>query len=359
MKPGISGSSGRSSGSAGVPPGRSRDAAQLEALVAHRRHHAQPAQGHVAPRPGARHHQLAWPVGVVSERLDHHRHRAVGAALEAESDHPAGRAGVAAGEGDDAQVAAGRRPRRPRRRRPAPPRARRSPARGRAIGQHRRVDQPLDQRVVGVGGRAEVDRRCRALTGAARARSLSSRSRVSRATRKTSAASARWRSAIDRAPASCARRPRANWLTAGLIPFADQVEDARALRDVVVRLVGPALARVQLTAQPQELAPRPGRGPRIDAAFDGGDAGRGVVGALGEQQRLDGDQLGVEPLGRRRAVGGDDFVGHAPAPRPARPWRTPSRARIDPHRPLVPLAGLPAVGAVGFRGAVQISAARS
>ena len=94
-----------------------------------------------------------------------------------------------------------------------------------------------------------------------------------------------------------------------LIALADEVEDAGALRDVVVRLVGPALAGVQLTAQAQELAPRAGCDPRVDAAFRGGDPRCALGGASGEQQRLGGDQFGVEALGRRRAVGGDDGVG--------------------------------------------------
>ena len=120
-------------------------------------HHAQAAQRHVAPRPCARHHQLARPVAVEAERPDHDRHGAVGAAVEAERDHAAGRAGVAAGEGDDAQVAAGR-----RHRHHGDVGEHRLAHRHRQlvrqqIGQHRGVDQPLDQRVVGVGGRSQID----------------------------------------------------------------------------------------------------------------------------------------------------------------------------------------------------------
>ena len=54
----------------------------------------------------------------------------------------------------------------------------------------------------------------------------------------------------------------------GLIAFADQIEDARALRDVVIRLGRARLPRSQIAAQPQELAPCAGRRARVEPAFD-------------------------------------------------------------------------------------------
>ena len=242
MKPAISGSSGRSSGTAGVAAGPLAGGTQVEALVAHGRHHAQPAQRHVAPRASARHHQLARPVGVGAERPHHHRHRAVGPALEAERDHAPGRAGVAAGEGDDAQVAAGRRH-----------------GHHGDVGQHRLAHRHRQL----VGEQIGQHRRRSRAAGPARRR----RRRASRGRCRCPARDRRGQGALGlvevarraRAPRKTSRgfgqvplgnRPRAGVLgqpperelaDRGLVPLADEVEDARALRDVVVRLVRPAL----------------------------------------------------------------------------------------------------------------------
>ena len=43
----------------------------------------------------------------------------------------------------------------------------------------------------------------------------------------------------------------------------------------------------------------------------------GFLDAVGGQQRLDGDELALQRLGRRRGRGRGDFVGHAQAPRRA------------------------------------------
>ena len=135
------------------------------------------------------------------------------------------------------------------------------------IGQHRGIDQPAHERVVGVGGRADVLAGARRLRRghrglhlfeiARRAKRLEDLRRV-----LIVAIGGRLRAGLRGEAAS------ASWLTAGLIALADQLEDARALRDVVIRLGRARLARAQVAAQAQELAPRAGRGARIEARLD-------------------------------------------------------------------------------------------
>jgi hypothetical protein len=86
----------------------------------------------------------------------------------------------------------------------------------------------------------------------------------------------------------------------GLIPLADQFEHTHALRDVVVRLVGAALRRVQQAAHAQELAPRAGRRARVDAAFDRRQARVGFLRPLREHEGLGGDEFGVEAFAAAR-----------------------------------------------------------
>src|SRR5215471_18415748 len=50
----------------------------------------------------------------------------------------------------------------------------------------------------------------------------------------------------------------------GLIPFAKQVEQRGALREVVVRVGGVSTLRVQSASQPQIFAPCGGRGRRVE-----------------------------------------------------------------------------------------------
>ncbi len=158
MKPAISGSSGRSETDGRRRRRAARGRAQSSkpwwptAAIMRSRRSAMSLHGRALAT-------ISWrgPVGVVPQRPDHHRDRAVGAALEAESDHAARGAGIAAGEGDHAQVAAGRRHRHHGDVGQHRLAHRHRQLVGEQIGQHRRVHQALDERVVGVGGRPEVD----------------------------------------------------------------------------------------------------------------------------------------------------------------------------------------------------------
>ena len=137
----------------------------------------------------------------------------------------------------------------------------------------------------------------------------------------------------------------------GLIPLAEQIEQRRALREVVVRVGRRAVLRVQRAAQPQVLAPRGRRHARIERVGGRREALLRLGQASGERQGFGGDERRLQRVEGRRAgredvVGARDrFVERAAAEREPR--------AEDAHRPFVPLAGLAAVGAVRLAGAGQ------
>ena len=141
-----------------------------------------------------------------------------------------------------------------------------------------------------------------------------------------------------------------------LIAFADQLEHARALGDVVVRLRQPSGGPVAARRGCAEILPtrRAWRARRCvrrpaKACF-------GFSCAIGRQQRFARDQIRLNGLGRRRADGGD-FVGEPQRFfRGAAPRRELGLQHAD--RPFVPLAGLRAVSAVGFAGLAKVIAGR-
>ena len=163
------------------------------------------------------------------------------------------------------------------------------------VGQHRRIHQPPHQRIVCVGGRADVFAGARRLRGGHRGAHLFEIARgaqrledlrrvfvvpIRRRLGAGLGGEARERELADR----------------GLIALADQLEHARALRDVVVRLGGARLARAQVAAQAEELAPRARRRARVEPGFDLRQPVLGFVHAVRGQQRLGGDQLGFDGL---------------------------------------------------------------
>ena len=287
------------------------------------------------------------PIGSTIERAG-----AVGAALDREARDRAGAVGIGAGKRDQAHVAA-----RQFRKHRGDIGVDRFEQCGRElareeIGQHRGIDQAANERIVRVGRRADVLAGARRLRRrhrdvhlfeiARRAKRLEDLRRVLIVTirgglRAGLCGEARQRELADRR----------------LIALADQLEDARALRDVVIRLGRARLARAQIAAQSQELAPRAGRGARIETRLHLRQAMLGLVDASGGQQRFGGDQLGFDRFRRRRVgrlgdlVGDRErFVGLA-APR--------REARADhAQRPLIPAARVASVGAVGFGRLPQV-----
>ena len=78
----------------------------------------------------------------------------------------------------------------------------------------------------------------------------------------------------------------------------------------MVRLGRAVLARAQIAAQPEELAPRAGHVARIETALDLIEAMLGFVDATGGEQRLDGDELGFDHF-RRAAPTTDRAISSA------------------------------------------------
>ena len=137
-----------------------------------------------------------------------------------------------------------------------------------------------------------------------------------------------------------------------LIALAEQIEQRRALREVVIGVGGAAvLARAARRAAG-------GTRPRWPARLCGSSASAADASrcsASGEAvrrgQRLGGDERRLQRVERRRAglqnlVGARDRLVERAAPQ-----REPRAEHA--HRPLVPLAGLAAVGAVRVAGAAE------
>ena len=118
------------------------------------------------------------------------------------------------------------------------------------------------------------------------------------------------------------------------------------------RLPARSRSPAEIAAQPKELAPRPGCGSRIDRGLDPPEARLGLVDSLGSEEGLDADQFALQDLRGGRIGCAHDFVGDLER-RVGRTATNRESGADDPDRPLVPLAGLPAVRAVGIGGALQ------
>ena len=141
-----------------------------------------------------------------------------------------------------------------------------------------------------------------------------------------------------------------------LITLADQLEHARALRDVVVRL-RQAAGRCRAARRAAEgIRPtRPAWRARRCASPTASESRLGFGRAAGREQRFARDQIGLNRF-RRRCFRGD-FVGE-----PQRFFRCPAPSGKlgfeHADRPLVPEACLRAVAAVRLAGLPQVVAGR-
>ena len=97
----------------------------------------------------------------------------------------------------------------------------------------------------------------------------------------------------------------------GLIALAQQVEHARALREIVVGVVRPVVPEVDLGSTAEVVAPRAGGQTRVEAGSDPAEAPLGLVQPIVGKQRLDGEQIGLDGVGGRHAGAGRDVGGDA------------------------------------------------
>ena len=219
------------------------------------------------------------------------------------------------------------------------------------IRQRRRVHNPPHDRIVGIGRRDDV------LAGADRGQQRLRDVRIvdvafgaellENAQRLVQMALG------DRARAGFGDQPAEREMAeAGLIALAEQVEQRRALREIVVRVGAAAALRVQRAAQPQVLAPR-GRAPPSDRACRPPRRGDARPRA-GDWRRSALRRRSASPAARRTAArrpAGFRPRAHT-ASSSARAAQREARAE-HAHRPLVPLAGLTPVGAEGLAGAAE------
>ena len=221
--------------------------------------------------------------------------------------------------------------------------------------QDRGIDQPPDQRVVGVGGRADVFAACRAAARpAAPLRAASSRSRV-RAERLEDFGRLLKVTIGGRARAGARRQTAERELTDAR---PDSVRRPARTRSSSARCRDTprwfAIWRARRSPRSRRNSPHaPGvvRGSR--RASTCAEALLGFVERPAAEQRLDRDQLALQGFGRRRGGRLRDFVGDGQR-RVGRAAADREPRRDHANRPLVPAAGLPAVGAVGFGRALQI-----
>jgi len=89
--------------------------------------------------------------------------------------------------------------------------------------------------------------------------------------------------------------------------FTEQIEKRRALREIVVRVGGPAVPRVQRPAQAEKLTPSGWLNSWIEDVGGGRQPLLGLGHSARVRQRFGGDEGRLERIERRRA-GAQDFV---------------------------------------------------
>ena len=284
------------------PSGRARRRART--LPRHGGDHAQAPHDRVADRPRRGDQREARAFGVAAERLDDERRR--------------GRTACpCSADARERRAPCPRRSRRTAMTRTSPPASctnttarvgRRGFEQGRGrlaseqIRQRRRIHDPPHDRIVGVGGRDDV------LAGADRWSAARAPPRVSARSRSAPSCSKTADGLVEMALGDRARAglgdeaAEREMAERGLIALAEQIEQRRALREVVVRVGRRAVLRVQRAAQPQVLAPRRRRdasGSSASAAAASRCSASGEP--AGGDQRFGGDERRLQRVERRRA----------------------------------------------------------
>ena len=214
------------------------------------------------------------------------------------------------------------------------------------------VHHAADERIIGVGGRADVlARHCRQRRG----HRVPSVLQIARGPQRLEHFGGFTNVSLGHGTraGACGQPAQRELADRGLITFADEIEDRRTLRDVVVRLGRARLTRAELTAQAQELTPGAGRTARINRRLHLRQANLGFFESRRGDQRLDGDELSLDRFGRRRVRRADDVVGNGER-RVGVPAANREPRADHAHGPLVPLARLMAVRAIGFTSALQV-----
>ena len=264
------------------------DAAQVEALARDRRHHPDPAPQRMSQRVRCRNDDMTQAVWLAADGFNGQAAGRVRCGLDGQFGHGGRRSGIGAGARNHANVTArefgvddrdiGRNGLKQRGGQLA----------GEQVRQYRGIHQSPYQRVVGVGRGAHVLTGARWLVGSHFSLDLLE---VSRGAKRAEHLGGVLIVPVGRrSRAGLGGEPRQRHLAhRRLVAFADQLEHARTLRDVVIRLGRPCLASTQVTAQAQELAPRTGSGPRIESRLYLGQPVFRVVHARRGEQRFGRD----------------------------------------------------------------------
>ena len=219
------------------------------------------------------------------------------------------------------------------------------------VGQCGRVDQPSNDGIVGIGGRQDICTRsdireqrpgvvCIAQVA------LGAQFFEDRLRDVQVPFSGRTRAGLGHEPAE------REMTQSGLIPLAEQVEEGRALSEIMVRVGGAARLRMQQAAQPQVLTPGGGRRFRIDLFRGRAKLLLGRTELVRGHQRFGGDQHRLQRV-EGRCAGFDNVVGQTCGLVHGAAAQRETRGE-HADRPFVPPARLPPVRAVGFAGAFKV-----
>ena len=128
--------------------------------------------------------------------------------------------------------------------------------------------------------------------------------------------------------------------------LAEQLEHADALAEVVIRLGRASGHAIETAAQAEEFAPGATHGGRADSPADGVQTSLGFLYEIRGEESLDGDELGLEHVSRRRIDGLGDIGGKGYG-RPGLGAAQRDARLQHEQRPLIPAGGLGSILAVG------------
>ena len=261
----------------------------------------------MAERLRRRDQHEARPFRIAPERLEHERSASIRVPVLRRPRERAGPVGVAAGEGDHAHVVV-----RLLHEQDGAVGGRRFEQGGgglasQQIGERRRIHNPPHDRIVGIGGGDDVFARadlCQEQFGGARVGEVAFGAEL-------------FEDAQRRREMALGHGARAGFgdeasegemAEGGLVALAQQIQQRRALRDVVIGVGRMAVSRVQRAAQAEVFAPRGGGDLRIERAGRRIQALLGGRTVVGGGERFGGDQRRLQRVDGRRA-GLEDLVG--------------------------------------------------
>ena len=210
-----------------------------------------------------------------------------------------------------------------------------------------------DDRIVGVRRRDDSTRPVPILVRRSRAARVSARSRSAPSCSKTASGliemTLRHRARAGHGDEAAEREMAER----RLIAFAKQIEQRRALREVVIRVGGAAAFRACSAPRSRRYSPQVGRrDARVEDVGGRREALLRFRQPAGRGQRFGRDQRRLQRVERRRA-GARASRRRATSASSSAPLPQREPGAEHPHRPFVPMARLASVGAVRLAGAAE------